>query len=72
MGVIRINSSDSKDGQVQDDKKSVRNILLELNHDEAQILLKACQQYRAKIPSYLKAKQSELNIINALIHILNG
>jgi hypothetical protein len=43
---------------------------LDLSSFEKEILLKACKKYRAKIPSYLLSKQSELETIDRVIQKL--
>jgi hypothetical protein len=43
---------------------------LYLSFFEKEILLKACKKYRAKIPSYLLSKQSELEAIDKVIQKL--
>ncbi len=43
---------------------------LDLSSFEKEILLKACKKYRAKIPSYLLSKQSELEAIDRVIQKL--
>ncbi len=43
---------------------------LELNSFEIEVLLNACKNYRAKIPSYLLSKQSELDAIDRIIQKL--
>jgi hypothetical protein len=43
---------------------------LDLSSFEKDILLKACKIYRAKIPSYLRSKQSELAAIDRVIQKL--
>lgn len=43
---------------------------LDLSSSEKEILLKACKKYRAKIPSYLLSKQSELETIDRVIQKL--
>jgi len=43
---------------------------LYLSSFEKEILLKACKKYRAKIPSYLQSKQSELEAIDRVIQKL--
>ena len=43
---------------------------LYLSSFEKEVLLKACKRYRAKIPSYLLSKQSELEAIDRVIQEL--
>jgi hypothetical protein len=43
---------------------------LDLNTFEIEVLLKACKDYRARIPSYLLSKQSELDAIDGIIQKL--
>ena len=40
---------------------------IDLNTFEVEVLLKACKIYRAKIPSYLLSKQSELDAIDGIV-----
>ena len=51
-------------------EKSNLSLHLDLSSSEKEILLKACKKYRAKIPSYLLSKQSELEAIDRVIQKL--
>ena len=72
MGVIRINSSNNSDEQVENLKNDSKVMRFELSENDARILLKACQRYRATIPSYLQIKKNEVKFIDRLIKILKG
>ena len=72
MGVIRINSSDNDQEAVKDERNNKPFIQLNLNRDETLILLKACQRYRASIPSYIRAKQNEVATMDAIIQKLKS
>ena len=47
--------------------KANLTLQLGLSSFEKEILLKACKNYRARIPSYLLSKQSELKAIDRII-----
>lgn len=72
MGVIEIKSPGSDQSAAKDDRKNASVLLLELNADEARILLLACQRYRATIPSYIQAKKDEVNIMDRIIQKLKS
>ena len=72
MGVIRINSSDNDQETVKGELNNKPFIQLNLNRDETLILLKACQRYRASIPSYIRAKQNEVATMDAIIQKLKS
>lgn len=46
------------------------SLKLELSELQRKILLKACKIYRAKIPSYLSSKQTEVQVVDELIEKL--
>ena len=71
MGADRINRPDI-DGYTRDGDNTADVLHLKLEPDEARILLKACRRYRSTIPSYLQAKQAEVDIIDSIIKILAG
>lgn len=50
--------------------KAKLTLHLGLDSFEKEVLLKACNNYRAKIPSYLQSKQSELDAIDRIIQKL--
>ena len=46
------------------------SLKLDLSEFQREILLKACKIYRAKIPSYLSSKQTEVQVVDELIEKL--
>jgi len=44
---------------------------LQLTEGERELLLKACQRLRSAIPSYLKSKEEERAILDALVEKLS-
>ena len=44
---------------------------LELSSAEKSVLLQACKDYRASLPSYLRSKQAEMKILEELIRKLS-
>jgi hypothetical protein len=68
---IKLDASEHEKSIERNDLKSATlNAHLSISADEKEILLKACVEYRAKIPSYLMSKQSELVMIDKLIQKL--
>lgn len=43
---------------------------LKLSEAERSVLLQACKDYRASLPSYLQSKQTEMRILDELIRKL--
>ncbi len=57
--------------QEKGDREGGRPRILELSEGERELLLKACQRLRAAIPSYLKSKEEERAILDALLEKLS-
>ncbi len=55
----------------QQKKSSGAGKKLELSRTERSVLLQACKDYRASLPSYLKSKQAEMRILEELIRKLS-
>jgi len=70
LGVVHIKVYDfKKQGKMTDSGSS--SLKLELNELQRKILLKACKIYRAKIPSYLRSKQTEVQVVDELVEKLS-
>ena len=68
-GVVHIKVYDfEKPGKMTNSGSS--SLKLELSELQRKILLKACKIYRAKIPSYLSSKQTEVQVVDELIEKL--
>ena len=50
---------------------SHRSLQVALTEAEREVLLKACKKYRYTIPGYIKSKQPEIRIIDAIMHKLS-
>lgn len=71
LGVIKINVSDSNNSKIVDiDVRDLSAQRIDLDMPERVILLKACRMYRAKIPSYLRSKQAEIQMLDHIIQKL--
>ncbi len=69
--MIKINVSDSNNSKIVDIQAGDASALrLDLDTAEREILLKACRMYRARIPSYLKSKQAEIQMVDNIIQKL--
>ena len=71
LGVLAISVSDSnnlKPVDFQADK--AKSWHLDLDGAEREILLKACKLYRARIPSYLQSRQTEVQMVDNIIEKL--
>ncbi len=69
--MIKINFSNSDNSKIVDIEAGSLSVKrLDLDMPEKKILLKACRMYRARIPSYLKSKQAEIQIVDNIIQKL--
>lgn len=69
MNAIDIRSR--KKASKKEETPSPRSLQLALTKDEREILLKACKKYRHTIPTYLKSKQQEIRLVDAIIEKLS-
>ena len=69
MNAIDIRSR--KKASKKEETLSPRSLQLALTKDEREILLKACKKYRHTIPTYLKSKQQEIRLVDAIIEKLS-
>lgn len=60
--------TDHEDGSGGSEGAGSRGVVL--TAAERELLLKACQRYRAGIPAYLKSRESERALLDALIEKL--
>jgi hypothetical protein len=69
MNAIDIRSR--KKASKKEETISPISLQLSLTKNEREILLKACQKYRHTIPAYLKSRQPEIRLIDAIIEKLS-
>ncbi len=55
----------------QDESESDARCKLELTQSERELLLRACQRYRAAIPTYLKSTEAERALLDRLVERLS-
>jgi len=60
-------ASASKKGEAS----SPRSLQVILTEAEREVLLKACKKYRYTIPGYIRSKQLEIRVVDAIIHKLS-
>jgi hypothetical protein len=60
-----------KTASKKEETSNPRSLQLALTEDEREILLKACKRYRQTIPAYLKSKQPEIRLVDAIIEKLS-
>jgi hypothetical protein len=58
------------DNRDQDSADGSGGCALTLTQAERELLLRACQRYRAAVPTYLKSKEGERRLLDSLIEKL--
>lgn len=53
------------------DNKPPESVLVKLTQGERDLLLKICDKYRHKIPTYLKSRQWEIGMLEEIIDKLS-
>ncbi|NIS71281.1 MAG: hypothetical protein GTO12_20775 [Proteobacteria bacterium] len=62
-----VRASVSKKGKAS----SPRSLQVILTEAERELLIKACKKYRYTIPGYIRSKQPEVRVVDAIIHKLS-